>query len=128
MRDGVNPEVQLAPPPARPNAVFLIKPFSFAVNLQSCAVDKKMQWLRTVKPHGQDCQATTATAQGRARGSRYRPRAHPRSNAEDLRSDVAAGGTPGEARGRSRWRSPNRLAGRPALWSLAHAMPPRTPR
>ena len=50
MREGVNPEVQLAPPPARPNAVFLIEPFSLDVNLQACAVVKKMQWLRTVKP------------------------------------------------------------------------------
>src|SRR5271156_3112657 len=65
MRGGVNPEVQLAPPPARPNAVFLIKPFSLAVNLQTCAVDKKMQWLRTVKLLEQDCKATTATAEGR---------------------------------------------------------------
>src|SRR5271155_5399363 len=68
MRGGVNPEVQLAPPPARPNAVFLIKPFSLAVNLQACAVDEKMQWLRTVKPLEQYCQATTATAQGRMIG------------------------------------------------------------
>jgi hypothetical protein len=36
MRDGVIPEVQLAPPPARPNAVFLIEPFAVAVNLQTC--------------------------------------------------------------------------------------------
>src|SRR5271163_4745564 len=68
MRDGVNPEVQLAPSPARPNAVFLIEPFSLAVNLQTRAVDKKMQWLRTVKPLEQDCQATTATAEGRMIG------------------------------------------------------------
>jgi hypothetical protein len=33
MRNGVNPEVQLAPPPARPNAVSLIRPFSLAVSL-----------------------------------------------------------------------------------------------
>src|SRR5271156_6477186 len=64
MRDGVNPEVQLAPPPVRPNAVFLVEPFSLAVNLQTRAVDKKMKWLRTVKPLEQDCQATTATAEG----------------------------------------------------------------
>jgi hypothetical protein len=64
MRDGANPEVQLAPSPARPNAVFLIKPFSLAVNLHTCAVDKKMQWLRTIKPLEQDCQSTTATAEG----------------------------------------------------------------
>src|SRR5277367_3814958 len=68
MRDGVNPKVQLAPPPARPNAVFLIEPFSLAVNLQTSAVDKKMQWLQTVKPHRQDCQATTATPEGRMIG------------------------------------------------------------
>jgi hypothetical protein len=64
MCDGVNPQVQLAPPRVRPNAVLLIEPFSLAVNLQTCAVDKKMQWLRTIKPHEQDCQATTATAEG----------------------------------------------------------------
>ena len=64
MRDGVNPEVQLAPPSAGPNAAFLIEPFSLAVNLQTRAVDKKMHWLRTVKPPEQDCQATTATAEG----------------------------------------------------------------
>src|SRR5277367_158859 len=68
MRDGVNPEVQLAPPSARPYAVFLIEPFSLAVNLQTRAVDKKMQWLRTVKPLEQDCQATTATAERRMIG------------------------------------------------------------
>src|SRR5271163_1609378 len=65
MRDGVNPEVQLAPPPARPNAVFLTEPFSLAVNLWARTADKKMKWLRTVKPLEQDCQATTATAEGR---------------------------------------------------------------
>src|SRR5271168_2640702 len=68
MPDGVNPQVQLAPPSARPNAVFLIEPFALAVNLQTRAVDKKMQWLRTAKPLAQDCQATTATAQGRMIG------------------------------------------------------------
>ena len=56
MCDGVNPKVQLAPPPARLNAVFVIEPFSRAVNLQTRAVDKTMQWLRTVKPLEQDCQ------------------------------------------------------------------------
>jgi hypothetical protein len=61
MRDGVNPEVQLAPPPARPNAVFLIKPFSLAVNLQTCAIDKKMQWLRTIEPLEQDRDKAIAT-------------------------------------------------------------------
>ena len=56
MRAGVNPEVQFAPSPARANAVFLIEPFSLAANLQTFAVDKKMRWLRTVKPLEQDCQ------------------------------------------------------------------------
>ena len=129
MRDGVNPEVQLAPPSARPNAVFLIEPFSLAVNLQACAVDKKMQWFRTVKPLKQDCQATTATAQGRVIGDGdIDPEQIGDGSAEDLRSDAAAGGTPGEVRGRSQGRSPNRLAGRPALWSPAHAMPTPPPR
>jgi len=55
MRDAVNPQVQLAPSPTRSNAVFLIEPFSLAVDLQTCAVDKNMQLLRTIKPHEQDC-------------------------------------------------------------------------
>ena len=33
-------------------------------------VDKKMQWLRTVKPIEQDCQATTASAEGGMIGDR----------------------------------------------------------
>jgi hypothetical protein len=49
MRDGINAEMQLTPPPARPDAVLLAQPFVFAVNLQACAVDKKMQRLRGVK-------------------------------------------------------------------------------
>ena len=40
MCDGVNAQVQLAPPPARPDAVFLIEPFALAVNLQTSAVDQ----------------------------------------------------------------------------------------
>ena len=62
MRERIDSKVQLVPPPARPNAVFLIEPFSLALNLQTCTVDKKMQWLRMIKPLEQDCQATTATA------------------------------------------------------------------
>ena len=75
--------------------VFLIEPFSLAVNLLTHAVDKKMQWLRTAKPLEKDCQATTATAPGSYdRGWRYRPRADRRSEQKDLRSDAAPGGTP----------------------------------
>jgi hypothetical protein len=32
-RAGINTEMQLAPPPARSDAVFLIEPFAFAVNI-----------------------------------------------------------------------------------------------
>ena len=65
MRVGINAEVQLAPPPARPDAVFLIEPFALAVNLQAGAVDEKMQWFVAVDPFRQDRQAATATAQSR---------------------------------------------------------------
>jgi hypothetical protein len=45
MRIGIHAEVKLAPPPVRPDTVFLIEPFAFAVNLETSAVDKKMKWL-----------------------------------------------------------------------------------
>jgi hypothetical protein len=67
MRDGVKPKVQLAPPSARSNAVFLIEPFSPAVSLEAGAFDKKMQGLRAIDALRQDRQATTAT-QGRMIG------------------------------------------------------------
>ena len=65
MCGGVDAEVKLAPPTARPDAVLLVVPFTFAVNLQTCAVDKKMQWPCWVAPMQQSGQATTAAAQGR---------------------------------------------------------------
>jgi hypothetical protein len=40
MRVSINAEVQLPPPPARSNAVFLIPPFALAINLQAGAVDE----------------------------------------------------------------------------------------
>jgi hypothetical protein len=42
MRDGVHSEVQLTPPPTRPDAVFLIEPFALAVNLEASASDQQM--------------------------------------------------------------------------------------
>ena len=51
------------------SGLFLVgDPFSLAVNLQTCAVEKKIQWLRMVRPLEQDCQATIATAEGRVIG------------------------------------------------------------
>lgn len=50
MRVSINAKVQLAPPAARPDAMFLIQPFTLAVNLQAGAVDEKMQRLVVVDP------------------------------------------------------------------------------
>src|ERR1700682_2498358 len=65
MRVSINAKVQLAPPAARPDAMFLIQPFALAVNLQAGAVDKKMQRFVAVDPFRQDHQAATATTQSR---------------------------------------------------------------
>src|ERR1700739_2008317 len=65
MRVGINPEVQLAPPPTRPDTVFLVEPFALAINLEAGAVDQKVQWLRTIDSLGQDGQTAAATAQRR---------------------------------------------------------------
>ena len=40
MRVSIDTEMQLAPPAAGPDAVFLIEPFTLAVNLQTSAVDQ----------------------------------------------------------------------------------------
>ena len=68
MCDSINPKVQLAPPSARPDAVFVVEPFSVAVNLEAGAVDKKMQGLRAIGTLRQDRQSTTTTTQGRMIG------------------------------------------------------------
>src|SRR5512134_2112171 len=65
MRVGIDAEVQLPPAAARPESVFLIEPFTLAVNLQAGAVDEKMQWLVAVDPLWQDRQAATPTTQSR---------------------------------------------------------------
>jgi hypothetical protein len=51
VRASINPEMQLAPTPARSDAVFLIEPFAFAKNLQTSAVDEKrfcQRWCQQV--------------------------------------------------------------------------------
>src|ERR1700722_5151880 len=63
MRIGIDTEMQLAPAPARADAVFLIEPLALAVNLQAGAVDQQMQWLCGVDSLRQDRQAATAAAQ-----------------------------------------------------------------
>src|SRR5580698_7136320 len=63
MRIRVDTKVQLAPPPARTNAVLLIEPFALAVNLQARAVDQKMQWLVTVNSLRQDREIAATAAQ-----------------------------------------------------------------
>src|SRR5690349_86685 len=65
MRVSINPEMQLAPAAARPDAVFLIQPFALAVDLETGAVDEKMQWLIAVDPLWQDRQTPTPATQGR---------------------------------------------------------------
>jgi uncharacterized Zn-finger protein len=63
MRTRIDSKMQLAPSPARADAVFLIEPFALAVNLQTGAVDQQMQWLCVVNSLQQDRQAATAAAQ-----------------------------------------------------------------
>ena len=43
MRARINIKMQLAPPAASSDTMFLIQPFTLAVNLEARAVDKKMQ-------------------------------------------------------------------------------------
>ena len=50
MRVGIYAKMQLAPPPTRPDTVFLIEPFALAINLEASAVDQQMQWLRQIDP------------------------------------------------------------------------------
>ena len=68
MRAGINAEVQLPPPAARPDAMFLIKPFALAVNLEARAVDEKMQRFITTDPAWQDRQPAAPAAQSRVIG------------------------------------------------------------
>ena len=56
---GVNTEMQFAPAPRRANAAFLIKPFAFAIDLQTSAIDEEMQWLFTTNQLRQDGQTAT---------------------------------------------------------------------
>jgi hypothetical protein len=44
----------MPPPPTGPDAVFLIEPFTLAVNRQAGAVDQEMQWLCAVNPFRQN--------------------------------------------------------------------------
>ena len=54
MRARINTKMQLAPPAARSDTMFLIQPFTLAVNLETRAVDKKMQRFITTDPAWQD--------------------------------------------------------------------------
>jgi hypothetical protein len=56
---------KLAPPPTRPDTVFLVEPFALAINLEAGAVDQKVQWLRMIDPLWQDRQTAAATAKRR---------------------------------------------------------------
>ena len=79
MRGGIDPEVKLAPPSARPDTVFLIEPFAFSVYLEASAVDQEMQWLSAVNVLRQYRQAAASSADRHALPSparATRPRPH----------------------------------------------------
>ena len=42
MRVGIHSKMQLPPSPTRSDAVFLVEPLTFAINLEAGTVDKKM--------------------------------------------------------------------------------------
>jgi hypothetical protein len=65
MRGGIHAEVELVPSPARPNTVFLIEPFSFAICLEAGAVDQEMQWLSAVDVFRQYGQTAASPAECR---------------------------------------------------------------
>src|SRR6187399_2460755 len=104
MRARINTEMQLAPPAARPDAMFLIQPFALAVNLETRAVDNGSGLARSLarRPCG---------SESCGRGLGYRHGAPRRSSAAGLRFDAGADEIPGAVRDRSRWQSPNRPAG-----------------
>jgi len=62
MRVGVHAKVKLPPTPVRPNTVLLIKPFAFAVNLETGTIDQEMQWFSAVNVLRQYCQAAGSSA------------------------------------------------------------------
>ena len=64
MRIGIDTQMQLAPPPTRPDAVFLIEPFALAVNLQTSAVNQQMQWLCAMNSLRQDRESTRSGFRG----------------------------------------------------------------
>jgi len=64
MRVGIHAQMQLPPPAAQPDAVFLTEPFALAVNLEAGAVDEEMQWRVAVDTVRQDRQAAAPAAQG----------------------------------------------------------------
>src|ERR1700736_4953070 len=65
MRVSIHAKVKLAPPPVRADTVLLIKPFAFAVNLETRAVDQEMRWLSTVGVLQQYRQAAAPSAKRR---------------------------------------------------------------
>src|SRR5689334_22558214 len=65
---GIDAEMQLTPPAARPETTLLIQPFALAVDLQAGAVDKKVQRLVAIDPFRQDRQAAAAATQSRMVG------------------------------------------------------------
>lgn len=50
---GIDAEMQFPPSPARANAVLLVEPFTFSVNLDAGAVDEQMQRLVALNPFRQ---------------------------------------------------------------------------
>jgi hypothetical protein len=60
---GINREMELAPVPARSFAVLLFEPFTFAVYLETGAVDQQMQGLTTFNRFVRKCQIIPGTAE-----------------------------------------------------------------
>ena len=64
-RLGVDAKVQLTPAPARSTASLRVQPFAFAVDFETGAVHDQVQRLCPMNVSWQDCQADTATTEGR---------------------------------------------------------------
>ena len=64
----VDGQVELSPPPVRPDAVLLVEPFALAVNLDAGAVDQDMQRLVVNDQLWQDSQTAASTAECRMVG------------------------------------------------------------
>jgi hypothetical protein len=65
---GINSNMELASAPARADAVLLVQPLSFAIDLEAGAVDQQMHRLISPDPLRQNGQAHAPAAEGRVVG------------------------------------------------------------